>query len=302
MAGLLALPAGAQARIAMGAYVPGAEAHPGRIKAYGRRIGQQPLIVMSYKDWGNRPFEPRELGNVWKRGAVPMVTWEPWGASLKAIARGRYDRYVKAAARAAKRWGHPLFLRFAHEMNGEWYPWGTASSPGAYKRAWRHLVRVFRRVGAGNVRWIWVPYVNPHWKLSFVSRYPGDRWVDWVGLDGMNWGGGGSGWHSFAELFGGSYRTLRRISSAPMIFAEVASGDRGGSKARWISRALRRDLPRMRRVRAIMWWSSRDPRADMRVNSSGKALRALRRAARGRRYHSNRTLLLRTERLFSSWR
>jgi mannan endo-1,4-beta-mannosidase len=294
---LLAVPA-AEGRIAIGAYVRGADTHPGKLTRWADRVGRKPAIASIYKDWGNRVFEDDQLQALWDQGGVPMVTWEPWGASLRAIAHGRYDRYVRSAARGAARWDHPVFLRFAHEMNGDWYPWGKGTSPHVYKAAWRHLVRLFRHAGATNVRWVWTPYVDPGWRLPFGSRYPGDRWVDWVGLDGINWGSTSFGWHSFKELFGRSYRVLRRLSSAPMILAEVGCGERGGSKSHWVAKAMRRQLPRMHRVHALVWWSADDPRADLRVNSSRSALAALRRSAKKPPYSVGRDAILRLPRAF----
>jgi hypothetical protein len=289
---LLAIAPAAEARIAMGAYVRGADTKPGKLAHWGHRVGHKPAIASIYKDWGHRVFEEDQLQAFWRQGALPMVTWEPWGAPLRAISRGRYDNYVRSAARAAARWGRPVLLRFAHEMNGDWYPWGKGASPHAYKAAWRHLVRLFRRAGATNVRWVWTPYVDPGWRLPFQSRYPGDRWVDWVGLDGINWGSTAFGWHSFKDLFGRSYRLLRRLSPAPMILAEVGCGEQGGSKARWVANAMRRQLPRMRRVHALVWWSASDPRADLRVNSSRAALGALRRAVKKPSYRAGRAAIL----------
>jgi hypothetical protein len=287
---LIAAPA-AEGRIAIGAYVRGADTHSGKLARWAHQVGRKPAVASIYKDWGHRVFEGDQLQALWDQGAVPMMTWEPWGAPLRAIAHGRYDRYVRGVARAAARWRRPVFLRFAHEMNGDWYPWAKATSPHVYKAAWRHLVRLFRRAGATNVRWIWTPYVNPGGHLPFRSRYPGNHWVDWVGLDGINWGGG-FGWSSFKDLYGRSYRVLRRLSSAPMILAEVGCGEQGGSKARWVASAMRRQLPRMRRVHALVWWSADDPRGDLRVNSSGAALAALRKAAKKPSYRAGRDAIL----------
>jgi hypothetical protein len=295
---LIAVPA-AEGRIAIGAYVRGADTHSGKLAHWGHRVGRKPAVASIYKDWGGRAFEEDQLQALWDQGGVPMVTWEPWGASLRAIAHGHYDRYVRGTARAAARWGHPVFLRFAHEMNGDWYPWAKGTSPHVYKAAWRHLVRLFRRAGATNVRWVWTPYVNPGGHLPFRSRYPGNRWVDWVGLDGLNWGGG-FGWSSFKELFGRSYGVLKRLSSAPMILAEVGCGEQGGSKAHWVASAMRRQLPRMGRVHALVWWSADDPRADLRVNSSRSALAALRRAAKSPPYRTGREAILRLPRALRS--
>jgi Glycosyl hydrolase family 26 len=283
-------------RVALGAYIRGADANPGKIAAYARQVDRKAVIVGAYKDWGGQPFGRNELRSIWRTGAVPMITWEPWGFPMRGIARGRYDRYLRASARQAADWGKPFFLRFAHEMNGTWYPWGRHTRAVVYKAAWRHVVKVFRRAGARNAIWDWVPYVNPGGGLPFTGRFPGNRWVDWVGLDGLNWGGS-FGWRSFKELFGGSYRVLKRLTAAPVMVAETGSGESGGSKVRWISRALRRQVPRMGHIRALLWWDASDPRGDIRVNSSHSALRALRSAARDRRYGAGRRALLRTPQL-----
>jgi hypothetical protein len=281
----------AQARVAMGAYIPGADRHPNRVRAYARTVGRTPAIVNLYKNWGTPIFERRQLKSLWRRGAVTMITWEPWGVSLRGIARGRYDRYLAASARAAVRWNRAVFVRFAHEMNGNWYPWGIRTPARVYKAAWRHVVWVFRREGAGKVRWVWTPYASNH--FSFTGRFPGNRWVDWVGLDGFNWGGS-RGWVSFRSLFGGPYRTLSAISSAPMMLAEVGCGESGGSKGAWVTAALNRAVPHMRRIRAFVWFSQDSSRGDFRVDSSHSALRPLRHALQRRRYQVGRRELVRS--------
>jgi endoglucanase len=287
---LALLPGAASGRVAMGAYIRGADIHPGKIDRFADKVGRRPVVVGIYRDWGTGPvLEAEQLEEIWRRGAMPMVTLEPWSASLRSIARGRHDRYIRGMARRAARWGKPIMLRFAHEMNGNWYPWGTGTSAVTYKRAWRHLVRVFRHNGASNVLWIWCPYAGGD--LPFSSRFPGGRWVDWVGLDGLNWGGA-FGWHSFGEIFGGAYRRLTRLSHKPVILAEVGSGTVGGSKAAWLRRALFHTLPRMRRVHALVWWSASDPRGDIRVNSSRSALRVVRNALNRGRFQLERRGLL----------
>jgi hypothetical protein len=288
--------------IALGAYVD-SQYQPRRIDRYARMVGRKPVIVGYYKQWKFRLFKRAELAAVWNRGAVPMVTWEPWhldgrGISLRAIARGRYDRRVRRAARTAVRWGRPILLRFAHEMNGNWYPWGRGrkgNTARVYKVAWRHLVAIFRRFGANNVSWVWTPNVNPRGKYPFRGLYPGDRWVDWVGFDGFNWAFRGE-WDSFTALFGRSYNTLARMTSRPMIVAETGSSESGGDKAAWVSSALRREIPRFSRIRAVAWFSRPANGVDLRVNSSRAALRAFRTAIASPRYGETRNGFLSTPR------
>jgi hypothetical protein len=292
------LPAAASAarHIALGSYVPNLSQHPASIDRYARLMGRKPVIVSSYKQWDVAPFVGRELRAVWSRGAVPMITWEPLSYHgrrypLRAIARGRYDGYLRRSARAAAAWRKPILLRFAHEMNGNWYPWGRGvdgNTAHRYKAVWRHVVRIFRHAGADNVSWVWTPNVDQG-QWPFSGLYPGDAWVDWVGFDGFNWGYGGRSL-SFGEIFNRSYRVLARISHRPMIVAETGTYGRG--KAAWISQALNRQVPRMHRIKALVWFNHPANGVDLRFSHPSSALRAFRRAARADRYRTTRERLL----------
>ncbi len=234
-AALAAIPSSAAATsvVSVGAFIPGGDSNPSLIDDMARSIGRQPAMIVSYKDWSQAPFVRDQLDGIWNHGAVPMITWEPWtssgdGISLRRVARGKYDGYVEDAARAAAAWNRPLMVRFAQEMNGPWFPW--SGSPSAYRAAWRHIVRVFRRSGADRVRWVWTPYANSGGHRPFSRYFPGGRWVDWVGLDGINWGGAFP-WRSFIQIFGASYRELVRLTSKPIVLAETGSGEQGGNES-----------------------------------------------------------------------
>jgi mannan endo-1,4-beta-mannosidase len=287
------------APVAIGVYLPTQWKDPGQIDAYARQVGQKPAIILTYKRWDIKPFYPPELEQIGKRGALPMVSWEPWGtdgkpAKLWAIARGRYDGYLRRSAHLAKLWGKPVMARFAQEMNGSWAPWErgrVGSTPRSFILAWRHVVSVFRRAGADNVIWVWCPNVNTG-RLPFMQYYPGDSWVDWVGLDGFNWGGS-IGWRPFSEIFAGSYEQLARETSKPILIGETGSGQTGGDKAAWVRSAFLRELPNFPRVRAVVWYNSTD-RADFRIASSESALRAFRRGIAEPGYQGTRADILAT--------
>lgn len=285
-------------RIALGVYIRDVEDNPSKLDRYAEQTGRRPAIVGAYKRWDVRPFHLPELREIAARGAIPMISWEPWdsndrGYRLSAIAKGRHDAFLRRSAREAKAWGGPILLRFGQEMNGSWATWqrGIDGTTGArFVAAWRHMVRVFRRAGADNVRWVWCPYVD-NGDLPFVPFYPGERWVDWVALDGFNWGAP-IAWQSFSDVFDRSYRTLAKLTSKPIMIAEVGSHEAGGSKAQWLHRTLRRQLPRLPRVRAVVWFSATDG-ADFRVDSSAAALAAFRRGIGAKRYSGDRRWLLR---------
>ncbi len=289
----------AQPQVAIGVYLPTQWKDPHQIDAYARQVGQRPAIVLSYKRFDVKPFYPPELEQIDKRGALPMVSWEPWDsdgkpAKLWAIARGRYDGYLRRSAHLAKLWGKPVMARFAQEMNGSWAPWEqghVGSTPRSFILAWRHVVSVFRQAGADNVIWVWCPNVNTG-HLQFMQYYPGDRWVDWVGLDGFNWGGS-IGWRSFSEIFAGSYEELARETSKPIVIAETGSGQTGGDKASWVTSTFRDELQHFPRVRAVVWYNSFD-RSNFRIDSSPAALRAFRRGIAEPGYQGTRKDVLAT--------
>jgi membrane-bound metal-dependent hydrolase YbcI (DUF457 family) len=293
----VAAPGQAEARqIALGAYIRGIEESPGLLDDYAEQVGRRPAIVGAYKRWDVTPFYRPELEEIARRGAVPMIGWEPWneaghGFRLGAIARGRYDAYIWRSAREARDWGGPILVRFGQEMNGSWAPWqrGVDGTTGPrFVAAWRHIVGIFRRAGATNVSWVWCPYVN-NGRLPFMSFYPGDRWVDWLALDGFNWGKP-TAWQSFPKIFDASYRKLARIAPKPIMIAEIGSDESGGSKAHWLHRTLNRQIPRLKRVRAVVWFNATDG-ADFRVDSSPDALAAFREGIGSPLYSGDATLV-----------
>ncbi len=228
-----------------------------------------------------------------------MVTWEPWNHTgdvsqpaytLRTIIDGHHDDYIRQWARDAASWGRPMYLRFAHEMNCNWYPWSPGvngnTSSAEYVAAWRHIHDVFRQEGATNVRWVWSPNVAYNGSIPFEEVYPGDAYVDWVGLDGYNWGTAKpqSSWQELAAIFGPSYETLAAMTNKPMMIAETASAELGGDKAAWIREGLLNELPaRFPRVRAVIWFNEYKE-TDWRVNSSEASLTAYREVAASSSY------------------
>lgn len=94
-------------------------------------------------------FPTTGMDYIRSHGSIPLFTWEPWNTGLGTtqsftlanITNGIYDSYITTWAVAAKNWGHPFFLRLAHEMNGNWYPWCAGvngNTSGQYVQMWRY--------------------------------------------------------------------------------------------------------------------------------------------------------------------
>ncbi len=218
-------------------------------------------------------FPTRMVETIHRMGSVPMITWEPWMvdfdesarpnlapaaereyASLAAIARGEYDFYIVPFARAAAAYDHPLFLRFAHEMNDPYrYPWGpqNGNRPEDFVAAWRHVHQIFQKMGAEKVLWVWSPHISMAW---FEYYYPGDPYVDWVGIGVLNYGtvATWSRWWSFNQILEKSYPTLQRMGK-PIMICEFGTLEEGGDAPEWYRQAFYQiDHTFRRGIRAVV--------------------------------------------------
>jgi hypothetical protein len=263
----------------IGSQLTGAQA-PWDLSAIDRfqQLAGKPISVLNFSsafyDCSQTPCQPQPFpatpfDNLRARGIIPFFSWasasmpvsdkEP-NFHLSAVAGGRYDAYIRNWAQQAAAWGHPFFLRFNWEMNGNWFPWSASSngnSPVDYVAAWRHVHDVFTSVGATNVTWVWCPNVDPSNSLtSLASLYPGDAYVDWTCLDGYN---GDDPWVSFSDLFGSTYAQITGAiaPNKPMIIGETGSTEAGGSKAMWILTMLSELPNEFPKIRGLLWFDKR---------------------------------------------
>ena len=191
------------------------------IDQFARYIGRQPNLVSYYENW-NVPFQSGFANLAAERGALTLAQMDPENVSVASIASGRYDAYLRTYADAVRAFGKPVIMSFGHEMNGDWYSWGSRGTrPAVFVRAWRHIVDVFRAKGAENVIWLWIvnvtdannniPDPSPWW--------PGRKYVTWVGIDGYFYLQS----QSFAQLFGPTIVDVRQLTQAPILIAETGA-------------------------------------------------------------------------------
>ena len=282
--------------VLFGAYVNQDDAWRGNEDAFAKverfeaLIGRPLAVDLHYYDWLDSFPGALEQWDV-AHGRIPLITWR--GTSLEAINDGRYDSLIRARAVAVKELGSPVFIRWGWEMNGNWYAHSGAlnmpKGPAQFVAAWRRLHRIFASAGAENAVWVWCPNANSvpdvPWN-SWARYYPGDAFVDWVGIDGYNWGATRSGarWRSFADIIRPIYNEY--AARKPIMIAETASAEAGGDKAAWIRSlhdALVRDFPA---VKALLWFEV-SKETDWRAESSPASLAALR-ALAGSRYFGDR--------------
>ncbi|MEX2238535.1 MAG: glycosyl hydrolase [Dehalococcoidia bacterium] len=247
---------------------------------------RKPEAVHWYAKWSSTSFDSCDhlFGEVSDLGAVPVLSWMPKHLSLKSIPAGDWDSYISSWATGLKNYGKAVYLRVGHEMNIPRHPWsvGVNGNTGRdFVRAWRRTVSTFRERGATNVKFIWAPNIGWSGTTPFSECYPGNDFVDWIGLDGYN---GGSaldwgGWQSFEKIFLPSYQLLVG-KGKPMAVTEVGCVEKGGNKAQWIKdmfAAIKTEMPAFK----MLLWFNESGSADWRISTSASASEAFRKGVVG---------------------
>jgi hypothetical protein len=210
------------------------------LETVSTQAGTPPTLIEFFVKW-NEDFRPEAVAMCYRQRALPLLSWEPWAGvkagqsqpayALRRIIRGQYDDYLTRFATAVRDQRWPVAIRFAHEMNGDWYPWSEKRSgnrKGEYVRAWRHVHDVFTKVGATNVIWVWSPnIVRPVPKVGLRELYPGDAYTDWVGMVGY-----AVYERTAAQVFDPTLRLIRKFTDKPVLITETGASP-GPKKAGW---------------------------------------------------------------------
>jgi hypothetical protein len=240
---------------------------------YTRRYGSPPGLVKVFYSLEDDFSERGAAGRMVRallayQGVTPLISLEPtWHGApatglLAMIASGDADdRLTRMADGLSSAGPAKVLVELAAEMNARFgAPWqadqnGRDAAPANFIRAWQHVVRLSRDRGATSLRWVFAPSAgNPythqptgptHWDW-YGHWYPGDGFVDYMGLHAFNDARDQGAWVPFNELVAGDAadRTLddmvARFPERRVILGELATSehpDRPDAKAEWITAA-----------------------------------------------------------------
>jgi hypothetical protein len=200
------------------------------------KVGCRPALLQLFASVG------KGISAATLRGVpgIPVLSVEPWQTgrgkhqpdwTLAATIEGHWDEQYTALARAVVEYRDPVLIRYAHEMNGHWYPWGTenGNEPGQYVAAWRHVVDLFRDAGATNALWVWSPNILRGASSRTLKEFwPGPTYVDVVGLTGY-----GVRERSPAVTYRATLKLVYALTDKPILLTEVGVQPGAGKRA-WL--------------------------------------------------------------------
>ncbi len=286
-------------KIALGAWTEGLfdahtqTLHPDKLLDFEQMIDKKVSIAHFYRGW-EALIDPNLMveldilrANKWE----PMLNVNPYYFSecpasqvplYRAIADGQCDEFLHKAGKNLSSAKEPFYLLFAWEMNNypnEWSISHTGSTASDFVAAWRHVHTIFKEENATGVRWVFCPNIPDVEEFPYNDIYPGDAYVDWIALDGYNWGTtqSWSQWNSFAGVFTAPYNKITSIApSKPLMIAEVNTTDRGGNKASWYKDMFVNQIPHnFPKVQAVILFNedrSKQENVNWKIDVSKEAL------------------------------
>jgi glycosyl hydrolase family 26 len=296
-----------------------------RIHSFERSAGRRIAWAYFSNNWfrGRIRFPGGDVRAVERANRVPfirMMARSGFGRGpdpnfrLQSIIRGDWDSELERWCDRARQAGGPLLVEFGTEVNGDWFPWngrwngagrtrgygdpGLADGPERFRDAYRHIVDTCRRRGATNLTWFFHVDVGAEpkrpWNTRFANYYPGDAYVDWIGVSDYGPLRPGERWVSFKRRLDRVYDRISRLSTAkPIAVLEYGAAEQWGEprrKAQWVRRAIRAVAShRWPRVRGLSYWHERwrngdGSVSDLHVDSSSRSHRAYRHAVRRRAF------------------
>ncbi len=96
---------------------------------------------------------------------------------LKNIINGEIDNNIIKLGKWIKKTKRPVYLRIGYEFD---FPQNDYD-PALYKKAYKHIVDIFRKNNINNAAFVWHSFAS-HSNKPLINWYPGDDYVDWFGV------------------------------------------------------------------------------------------------------------------------
>ncbi|MBE7043631.1 MAG: hypothetical protein E7399_09135 [Ruminococcaceae bacterium] len=234
-------------------------------------------VVLYYLPYGDA-FPVEFMQKNYEDGKIVELTCQLSGYSNEklfgftpqlSVYRGLEDETIRKMARGAKKFGHPFLFRLNNEMNSDWTNYSGVTvlgDPDIYVEVWRRFYRIFQEEGVENAIWIFNPndrdYPPANWN-HFMAYYPGDEYVQMIGVTGYNTGTyyketKNETWREFDVIYNRIRdRMMPYFSEYPWMITEFSSSSIGGNKERWI-RKMFAQIRKYPNIKSAVWFHFAD--------------------------------------------
>ncbi len=198
------------------------------------------------------------------------------GNMVYDILDGEYDDFLKEYASVIADLKSPVLFRLCNEMNGDWCEYSafhTSRDTDIFNEMYRYVYEIFEGQGANAYTiWVWNPneksFPDYKWNYEF-NYYPGDEYVDVVGITGYNTGSyyEGEEWREFEDIYDAIYAKTVANYDKPLMITEFACSSNGGDKVKWIKNMFSK-IEDYDAIKVAVWWDGCDYDSDGKVARS----------------------------------
>ena len=228
-------------------------------------------VALMYNNF-SLPFKTAYMNNAKESGKVVEYTLYTTDISdgmekdiTLDILGGKYDAYLDSLAQNFNEYDHPVLFRLNNEMNGEWVLYSShlvGKDTDLFIECWKYIYDKFEAHGVDNLIWVWNPNEKSFPGFSYnnyLCYYPGNKYVDIVGLTSYNTGNYYSGetWRSFSEAYDHFYYDYIERFTHPMMITEFSCASAGGDKASWHEDMLN-TIENYDRIKIAVLWNGQD--------------------------------------------
>ena len=167
------------------------EGDPAGVAAFGAATGTHPVYATDYLDKGDGWVAMASASNIksWSSSPYRLSIGVPILPSVGTLAQGAtgaYNQYFTILGKNLVSDNEAdAVLRLGWEFNGNFFPWQvlTATDAANFVAYWRQIVTTMRAVPGAKFKFLWNPNSASPTTYNPEQAYPGNAYVDYVGID-----------------------------------------------------------------------------------------------------------------------
>jgi hypothetical protein len=260
------------------------------LRDYENAVGKKATWVYFSTYWfQSREFPEEIAGWIRDTGSIPYIRLmlqsgfkfegnEPV-YTLDNILAGQIDDDLHSWCVDARNFGTHLLAEYGTEVNSDSFPWSGVENgagrldsygdpslpdgPERFQDAYRRIIKICQDAGALNITWVFHAdsdsYPDASWN-KFEYYYPGDEWIDWIGISIY---GAHTPMEPYHSIFRNSIervhpRILKLAPDKPIIITEFGSAKNNSfvDQAWWADNALTTITSmKYKNLIGFAWWN-----------------------------------------------
>lgn len=233
-------------------------------ESFIEKIGKKPKIMTVSVSMATSPtsFPKGAVRYITSKGAIPFV-YRDLGVDIllhgfgDLVENKEFRKNITKYARELVEFGKPIFVCTMRELNGNWFSW--AKNPETAKKVWQLMWQIFEDHGANEyATWVWEVYCPPIGQRKIDPPeiyYPGDEYVDWIGLSAYARTKYVGLTQSFRSLVARTYRDMRTNHPQKPIMQSEFGRTKDKRQPPWVKEAYE-TMKSWPGVNAAIYWDS----------------------------------------------